>query len=213
MKVSCSTSAESVFETQKRPTGSQGGGTSGARNASARRLPTCPSEDELARELEAGRTGLKHWSIPRSHDALHPTEIDAREVVGEFLFSRLPEGPRRLLIRRRELLATISMTCPPHCSPWHSGTPRVLQSKRIFLGIVSMLMLAWHTAGSLPRRKVDSFFGVQVYSDEVGIRKPHPGMIALAADALGMSITTSAGTWVTRRTGMLPRAGRPALPD
>src|SRR5699024_3474369 len=29
-------------------------------------------------------------------------------------------------------------------------------------------------------------FGVQIYSDEVGIRKPHPGMIHLATEALGV---------------------------
>lgn len=32
---------------------------------------------------------------------------------------------------------------------------------------------------------LEDHFGVQVYSDEVGIRKPHPEMIALAARALG----------------------------
>src|SRR5699024_3419147 len=35
-------------------------------------------------------------------------------------------------------------------------------------------------------------FGVQIYSDEVGIRKPHPDMIRLATEALGV---TRAQAW------------------
>ncbi|MGO1472161.1 MAG: HAD family hydrolase [Flaviflexus sp.] len=176
-----------VFETQKRPTGLR----DVARHVREMLLRGGYdlSEDELARELEAGRTGLKHWKHSSSRRP-YPTEIDAREVVGEFLFSRLPEGPRRLLIAEAtELLATISMTMSDHIV--RPGIPELLEfckANEIPLGIVSNAHAGLAHRRILAEHGLDSYFGVQVYSDEVGIRKPHPGMIALAADALHVDV-------------------------
>ncbi|MGO1621994.1 HAD family hydrolase [Flaviflexus sp.] len=176
-----------VFETQKRPTGLR----DVARHVREMLLRGGYdlSEDELARELEAGRTGLKHWKHSSSRRP-YPTEIDAREVVGEFLFSRLPEGPRRLLIAEAtELLATISMTMSDHIV--RPGIPELLEfckANEIPLGIVSNAHAGLAHRRILAEHGLDSYFGVQVYSDEVGIRKPHPGMIAQAADALHVDV-------------------------
>ena len=176
-----------VFETQKRPTGLR----EVARHVREMLLRGGYdlSEDELARELEAGRTGLKHWKHSSSRRPC-PTEIDAREVVGEFLFSRLPEGPRRLLIAEAtELLATISMTMSDHIV--RPGIPELLEfckANEIPLGIVSNAHAGLAHRRILAEHGLDSYFGVQVYSDEVGIRKPHPGMIAQAANALHVDV-------------------------
>lgn len=176
-----------VFETQKRPTGLR----EVARHVREMLLRGGYdlSEDELARELEAGRTGLKHWKHSSSRRP-YPTEIDAREVVGEFLFSRLPEGPRRLLIAEAtELLATISITMSDHIvRPGILELLEFCKANEIPLGIVSNAHAGLAHRRILAEHGLDSYFGVQVYSDEVGIRKPHPGMIAQAADALHVDV-------------------------
>jgi HAD superfamily hydrolase (TIGR01549 family) len=56
------------------------------------------------------------------------------------------------------------------------------------VGIVSNALSGVVHRDHLRRHGVDSRFAVQVYSDEIGIRKPHPGMITAAADALGVPV-------------------------
>ena len=60
-------------------------------------------------------------------------------------------------------------------------------ARRIPLGIVSNAHSGRAHRAILADLGLDRFFGVQVYSDEVGIRKPHPGMIRLAAEGLGVA--------------------------
>ncbi|HWO64078.1 MAG TPA: HAD-IA family hydrolase, partial [Umezawaea sp.] len=56
------------------------------------------------------------------------------------------------------------------------------------VGIVSNALCGAVHRDHLRRHGLDARFAVQVYSDELGIRKPHPGMITAAADALGVPV-------------------------
>ena len=149
--------------------------------------------DTLMTSMAAGRAALRHWKHASSRRP-EPTELSHREVVGEFLLADLPEGARRLAIAEAaELLATVSVTLSDHIV--RPGIVELLEFCRdeaIPVGIVSNAH-----AGLCHRRLLDEHgladhFGVQVYSDEVGIRKPNPRMIELATEALGL---TPAETW------------------
>ncbi|MDO5678016.1 MAG: HAD family hydrolase [Propionibacteriaceae bacterium] len=144
------------------------------------------SRDELADSVEAGSVALKHWKHASSRRQ-QPTELTHREVVSDFLAADLPEGPRALLsAEATTVLEVISAGLNDH--PIRPGIREILELCRaegIRVGIVSNAH-----SGTSHRRILDDlgiaeYFGVQVYSDEVGIRKPNPDMIRIAAEALG----------------------------
>ncbi|HEV7948955.1 MAG TPA: HAD family hydrolase, partial [Glaciihabitans sp.] len=75
------------------------------------------------------------------------------------------------------------------------GALKLLQAASalgVRVGIVSNAHSGRAHRALLDRHGLSNFVGVQVYSDEVGIRKPHPRMITLAAEALG---TTAENCW------------------
>lgn len=111
-----------------------------------------------------------------------------REIVGDFYASDLTDGARLLLMAEAsELLETISVTMSDHRI--RPGIPELLAHCRqegIPVGIVSNAHSGRAHRRLLDREGLAEYFGVQVYSDEVGIRKPNPRMITIAAEALGV---------------------------
>ena len=147
-----------------------------------------PRED-VARALASGLTALTHWKHASSRRR-EPRELSPREIVGDFLASDLPEPARQLLVAEAaELLDAIAtITTDHHLRP---GVLRALDAARdagIPVGIVSNAHSGRSHRRILRALGIHDRFAVQVYSDEVGMRKPHPGMLELAATAVGVPV-------------------------
>lgn len=149
--------------------------------------------EDVEQSLRTGRTALSLWKNAASR-RLKPRELTAREVVEDFLLADLPDRARATLaLDAGWLLAEMGPLVADHAV--RPGIPELLELCRergIGLAIVSNAH-----SGRAHRRILDELglgraFGVQLYSDEVGIRKPHPGMISRAAEALGVD---PAETW------------------
>ncbi|WP_062947210.1 HAD-IA family hydrolase [Brachybacterium sp. sponge] len=145
-------------------------------------------ERSVAESLRAGRTALSMWKNAASR-RLAPRELAPAEIVGDFLLADLPDPVRRTLaLDAGELLATMAtLVSEHHQRPGIDELLAECATRRLPLGIVSNAHSGRAHRAILADLGLDRFFGVQVYSDEVGIRKPHPGMIRLAAEGLGVA--------------------------
>lgn len=144
--------------------------------------------EQLQASLDAGLCALKHWKHASSRRR-RPREMGHREIVADFLAADLPEPARAVLIgQASEILEVMgSRISDHHLRP---GIPELLDEatcRGIPVGIVSNAHSGRHHRRILQQFDLAQRFAVQVYSDEVGMRKPHPGMIELAAAAIGVS--------------------------
>lgn len=180
-----------IFQTTKRPEG-YGELAAHLTEVLERAGHTYPA-DELEPILRGGVAALKDWKNSSSR-RLEPPEMDHRTIWHDFLASPLPLAAREVLAGSAGiLLARLTATLSEHTV--RPGIPELLATAAelgVSLGIVSNAHSGRAHRTLLAAHGLDEAFGVQVYSDEVGIRKPHPGIIALTARALG---TTPGRTW------------------
>ena len=136
--------------------------------------------------LSAGSTALKHWKHASSR-RLEPRELTVAEILGDFYFADLPDQARAVLIGDgAELLDTMSTTLTDHLlRPGIRELIQFCQDHHVALGIVSNAHSGRSHRRILKQLGLEAVFGVQIYSDEAGIRKPHPQMLTRAAAALG----------------------------
>lgn len=180
-----------IFQTTKRP---EGYGELAAHlsevlgRAGHRRSP-----ESLEPVLRGGVKALKDWKNASSR-RLAPLELDHRTIWHDFLASPLPPAEREVLAGSAgTLLARLTATLSEHSV--RPGIPELLATATelgVTVGIVSNAHSGRAHRTLLAAHGLDEAFGVQVYSDEVGLRKPHPGIITMAARALG---TTPGRTW------------------
>lgn len=180
-----------VFQTRKLPDG-----RAAAADLLAARIERAGHRADrtaLRASLDAALTALGHWKHASSR-RLEPREMTHREIVGDFIAADLPEGPRDVLVAdAAEVLADLNTALSDHTV--RPGIPALLAEARrrgVPVGIVSNAHSGRSHRGLLARAGLADAFAVQVYSDEVGMRKPHPRMIELAATGLGL---TAAETW------------------
>ncbi|WP_206074466.1 HAD family hydrolase [Antribacter gilvus] len=148
---------------------------------------------ELEPVLRGGNKALKDWKNASSR-RLEPRELTHREIWRDFYGSPLPAAAREVLVGSAGALqAYLTATVAEHVvRPGVRELLALAAERGVRLGIVSNAHAGRAHRELLAAHCLDDAFGVQVYSDEVGIRKPHPGMIELAAAALG---TTPARSW------------------
>lgn len=149
--------------------------------------------DELEQALRGGNKALKDWKNASSRRRA-PRELTHREIWADFYAAPLPEPAREVLIGSAGTLqAHLTATLATHTvRPGIRDLLAVAAQRGVRLGIVSNAHSGRAHRALLAAHGLDTAFGVQVYSDEVGIRKPHPGIVELAAAALG---TTASRSW------------------
>ncbi|WP_277207898.1 HAD-IA family hydrolase [Isoptericola croceus] len=151
------------------------------------------SPAELVPVLRGGKKALKDWKNASSR-LLAPTELDHRTIWREFYGSPLSAAEREVLAGSAgQLQQTMTRTLTDHTV--RPGVRELLDLARrlgVPVGIVSNAHSGRTHRAILAEQGIAEAFAVQVYSDEVGIRKPHPGMLELAARALG---TTPERCW------------------
>ncbi|WP_102159328.1 HAD family hydrolase [Zhihengliuella halotolerans] len=176
-----------VFETRKHPDGRDRMAASLAARLERAHLPA--DRTDLRRSLDAGLTALKHWKHAQSR-RLAPTEMGPREVVADFLAADLPAPARALLTAEAsDVLAELNTTLSAHdLRPGIRELLDIADARGIPVGIVSNAHSGRSHRRILADHGLEGRFGIQCYSDEVGLRKPHPGIIELAARGLGVAV-------------------------
>ncbi len=149
--------------------------------------------ERVEQSLGAGLAALKDWKNAAGRRR-RPLELEPREIWNDFLASDLDDGPRGVLAADgAELLHAMTGLISEH--HLRHGVRELLETARdlgVRVGIVSNAHSGRSHRALLTEHGLDDLIAVQVYSDEVGIRKPHPGIIELAARALG---TEPSRTW------------------
>ena len=175
-----------IFQTSK-----NAGGVRAVAERAAMRLDRADAgvpTEQVEAALRAGLVALKHWKHAQSR-RLTPAELPPREVVGDFLASDLPEGgrgPGGLVAESSDLLRDLTRFVSSHALRPGIGELLDLADERgIPVGIVSNAHSGRSHREVLAEHGLEGRFAVQCYSDEVGLRKPHPGIIELAAEACG----------------------------
>jgi HAD superfamily hydrolase (TIGR01549 family)/HAD superfamily hydrolase (TIGR01509 family) len=180
-----------LFQTTKRPTGRTDAAT--MLSDVLQRAGHDVSAVRLHRSLDAGLGALKDWknSAGRRRE---PAELTPREIWTDFLASDLPDAVRATLAADAAgLLDRITPLLSDH--DVRPGALELLRTAAVLgvrVGIVSNAHSGRAHRALLARHGLADFIAVQVYSDEVGMRKPSPRMITLAAEALG---TTAEQCW------------------
>lgn len=142
--------------------------------------------DELLPVLEGGNLALKHWKHAQSR-RLAPVELDHRTIWREFYGGPLPAAAREILAGSAGSLQH-RLTAELSEHQVRTGVRELLDLADrlgVPVGIVSNAHSGRAHRALLEHHDLADRFAVQVYSDEVGIRKPHPGIIELATRALG----------------------------
>lgn len=141
--------------------------------------------DLLDRAIAAAAASLTHFKHGSSRRPA-PRELSPAEIVGEFYVPDFPDEVRDALVAvAPELLADLAEARTEHIL--RTGARELLEAAAaagIPIGIASNAHSGLHHRRLLARHGLDVFLTAQNYSDEVGIRKPHPDMIRLTARAL-----------------------------
>ncbi|WP_051704341.1 HAD family hydrolase [Glycomyces sp. NRRL B-16210] len=175
-----------VFETEKHPEGRRR-----AAELVRERLSRAGHDLDAAAveaSMAAGLDALKHWKHAMSR-TIEPVELTHRALWEDFLLADQSEAVRAVAAGDgRELMAAINPLLSDHrVRPGAAELLRLARGLGVRVGIVSNAHSGLSHRNLMRRFGLDVLVDVQLYSDEVGIRKPHPGMIRRAAAALGTS--------------------------
>src|SRR5699024_1473550 len=201
-----------VFSTHKRPEA----GLEVARIAAQllARAGHHRSPDELASVFAAGGVALRDWKNSQSR-LLEPTELAHRPIWRAFHAAPLPAAEREVLIGHAgELQRELTIR-----SSEHTLRPGLVEplDTAAELGVPVGIVAGAHS-GRAPRAILDQTgltarVAGQPQSDEVGIRAPPPGSMALAAPALRPSAAPGgAGPAARPRSQAAAAAARPRAP-
>ncbi|MEO6090087.1 MAG: HAD family hydrolase [Umezawaea sp.] len=152
-----------------------------------------PAEERIRQDVEYGRAadGQRKDSVSRQSE---PRELTHRQFWSDFVAADWP-APALAWVTAEATALCKRMGELCHDRQFRPGLHDLLDTADalgIPVGIVSNALSGAVHRDHLRHHGLDARFAVQVYSDEVGIRKPHPGMITTAADALGVPVGS---TW------------------
>jgi HAD superfamily hydrolase (TIGR01509 family) len=149
---------------------------------------------ELPRELieadlRAGSVAYGQWRDASARWPA-PVEITHEQFWGEFVGADWPEAARKLVLAQASDLAYRAMDRGPN---WRlrPGVPDLLDEAAaagIPLAVVSNTLCGAAFRHFLVDAGLADRFTAQLYSDEVGVRKPNPAIVLAGAEALGVPV-------------------------
>lgn len=148
--------------------------------------------ESLRPDLAAAQDALSSWGNAMARPWA-PLELPAAEFWGSFVAADWSERQRDYVTSHAERLTTLMMSHKQSrtLNPGIKEFLELARSSEIPVAIVSNAM-----AGSVPRsfleeNSLSEYFVEQIYSNEVGVRKPNPEILELALERLGCRAKTS----------------------
>jgi HAD superfamily hydrolase (TIGR01549 family) len=177
-----------VVTTAKRPTGPAELADTLA--AALRRAGAEVPVEVLERSVRAGVAALRDYNNMSSRRR-EPRELTHREIVMDFLASDLPDRARLVLGADAARLceAKVRLLSEHTVRPGVRELLVAAKTRGIRTGIASNAQSGAAHRALIEANGLTSFIDVQLYSDEFGVRKPHPDMLHTVADALGVPIS------------------------
>ncbi|WP_433004238.1 HAD family hydrolase [Kribbella sp. CA-294648] len=147
------------------------------------------SVDEIRSDLEAGAAADSAWKNAMSRPAA-PRELTHREYWADFVAADWPAAPRAWVIAHATALCK-RLGEVRQDRAHRDGIPELLDTAAdagIPVAVVSNALSGAVHRDYLDRTGLVKHLALQVYSDEVGLRKPNPELILLATRALGVPV-------------------------
>lgn len=145
--------------------------------------------DRIAADIAAGALADSRWKDAMSRPAA-PSELTYEQFWLDFVAADWPEPEVRWLgSRARELCRTMGEL--RQTRTLRTGITELLGTaaqQDIPVGIVSNALMGDVHRTFLHSVGLGGAFRAQVYSDEVGVRKPNPELIRIGADSVGRSV-------------------------
>lgn len=146
-----------------------------------------PDREVILRDLEVARIAEAAWKTAASR-TVAPTELAGVTFWGEFVASDWSATARASLTAAAPVLSRLLVDSVAECIP-REGARELLEEaarRQIPVAVVSNARAGAAFRAHLAQDGFEEHIALQVYSDEVGIRKPNPEMLALAARGLGV---------------------------
>jgi FMN phosphatase YigB (HAD superfamily) len=146
-----------------------------------------PVPDTLDADVTAGLRAYAHFREAMVRPA-EPAELTHREFWAEYVAADWPVAARTVVAEQASELCYVLGRFSDDL-PLRPGMPELLTdavARGIGLAIVSNTLCGAPLRDFLAKAGFGDHFAVQLYSDETGIRKPHPGLVRQALDVLGV---------------------------
>ncbi|MDG4765086.1 HAD family hydrolase [Solwaraspora sp. WMMD406] len=142
--------------------------------------------EEIRRALVDGQREYAAWRDRVGNDP-HPAEYSHAQVWQEFITSGWPAAARAAVIQEATALS-YDWTWQPNWQvrPGIRDTLDAATDAGVPVAVVSNTLCGAAHRDYLLQVGLADRFAVQIYSDEAGVRKPHPEMAWLAARRLGV---------------------------
>ncbi len=176
-----------VVSTAKRPTGFAD--LTAEAHATLRRAGVEIDRGRLEQSIRAGFAALKDYNNVCSRRR-RPNELTHAEIWADFMASDLPERAQVVLAADAQRLcrAKIERMSVHTLRPGIRELLALARRRGVRVGIASNAQSGAAHRAFIEAAGLTDLFDVQLYSDEIGIRKPHPGMLTMVAEALNVPI-------------------------
>lgn len=151
------------------------------------------SLDDIALDIRAGAAADSAWKNAMSRPR-HPEEMTHRRFWGDFVAADWPEHARDLVLAHATPLCHLMgrLRSDRAVRPGMDELLTAAADAGVPVGIVSNALCGAVHREFLADIGWDKRFALQVYSDEVQVRKPNPEMVFIACRALGLEASE---TW------------------
>lgn len=149
-------------------------------------------KDVIALDIRAGATAAGHWKDAMSRPYA-PREMTYAEYWGDFVGADWPDAARAVILPEAEELCR-KLGHLRQDRELRGGMVELLKLARadgVKIGIVSNSLSGQVHREYLAQEGISDLFDIEIYSDEVAMRKPNPRIIELAADELGVAVGES----------------------
>lgn len=147
-----------------------------------------PSRRRIVVDIRAGAAGAAKWRDAMSRPYA-PAELGWETFWGDFVAADWPAPAREAVIRdARELCYRLTVVkSRREVRPGIRELLAAAYEREIPVAVVSNALSGQVHRDLLVQEQLTGFIAAQIYSDEVGIRKPNPRMITLGAEAIGVA--------------------------
>lgn len=146
-----------------------------------------PSRERLVADITAGAKAAGQWRNAMSRP-LRPRELSQREFVMDFIAADWTESQRAAIEPHvTELSYRVSSTKEQReLRPGMRELLEFCREAEIPVAIVSNALSGQVHRDYLAQEGLTDYFVAEIYSDEVGVRKPNPDFLLMGCEAVGL---------------------------